>query len=129
MLLAETVTKLEIVEINNMVSWMRILIGIAFFAILIDLIALGWFIMFRRDTKRNLDEQHESLEKMAQVMEIVRRHTEMAMDLKGDTQRTLETIEKTANKVAGATTIKTTDSTSERKEEGGRSKESLGELP
>jgi len=79
-------------QMITMIFWMKIVFAIAIVAIIVDFFALSMFISFRRTASDRLVALNKILGDMAEAIDLMRRHGEVAREQKEDTQAALKDI-------------------------------------
>lgn len=98
-----------IVAVVEMVFWTKMLLAIALFAILTDIVALAMFVAFRRSANAKLAEQKAILDKVIELLDLVKRHSEAAREQKAETKQVLCEIKNEAGRVATVAAEKVAD--------------------
>ena len=89
----------------SMLFWTKTLVGIAVIAIITDIIALAMFVTFRRSANAKLAEQKEILDKVVELLDLVKRHSEAAREQKTETKQVLCDIRNETQKTVVAAAV------------------------
>jgi type II secretory pathway pseudopilin PulG len=95
----------EAVRIASLLFWTKTLVVIAIIAIVTDIVALAMFVTFRRNATQRLDQQKEVLENVTEVLDLMKRHAEMAREQKDATKQALCDIKTEAQKTISAAAV------------------------
>lgn len=90
------------VQVAAMLFWTKALVGIAIIAILTDIIALAMFVTFRRSANAKLSEQKAILDKVVELLDLVKRHSEAAREQKEAAKQVLCDLKTEAQKTVAA---------------------------
>lgn len=89
----------------SMMFWIKVLVVVAIVAIVTDIVALLMFITFRRNATMRLDEQKEVLDNVTEVLDLLKRHVEIAREQKSATREALCEIKTEAAKTVAAAAV------------------------